>query len=262
MRVVALTFHDIVEDAAAAAAHGDSFYRLTVAEMESLLSRLKKNGYPTVSSKAFRAWQQGSDALPEHAVVFTFDDGYTSHLEHAASLLIRYRFTGTFFVTPEKIGKPGYLNWEQLKKLVFLGMEIGSHGLTHRPLTQLPRAVLENELVQSKRMLETQLGVPVHSIAAPGGFWNATVAEAAKEAGYDAFWISTMGMNGKETNPMALRRIVVRTPIEIGRIVSMVEGQTPAFWLAGSQQTVIHLLKRILGVYWYERLKRRIVPNA
>jgi len=262
MRVVALTFHDIVENAQTAPAHGDAFYHLTVHEMEALFSRLHKHGYRTISSKAFRAWQQGCGTLPERSVVFTFDDGYTSHLEQAASLLIRYRFTGTFFVTPEKIGRPGYLTWDQLKKLVFLGMEIGSHGLTHKLLTELTREALDHELTESKRVLEERLGIPIQSIAAPGGFWNSTVAEAAKKAGYDAFWVSTMGMNGKETNPFALRRVVMRSPLEIDRIISMVEGQPSAFWWAGSQQALIRLIKRILGVYWYEKLKRRVVPNA
>lgn len=262
MRVVALTFHDIVENLAAAPSHGDAFYHLAAREMEALLSRLHKHGYRTVSSKAFRAWQRGSGELPARTVVFTFDDGYASHLELAASLLIRYRYTGTFFVTPEKIGRPGYLSWDQLKKLVFLGMEIGSHGLTHKLLTELDREALNHELTESKRVLEERLGISIQSIAAPGGFWNSTVAEAAQQAGYDAFWVSTMGMNGKETNPFALRRVVVRSPLEIDRIVSMVEGQPSAFWWAGSQQAMIRLIKRVLGVYWYERLKRRVVPNA
>ncbi len=262
MRLAALTFHDVLPDGHQPSPHGDDFYAVRATEMEQLLSHLRKRHYRTVNSKAFRAWQQGQGALPERTVVFTFDDGYTSHLEYAASLLIRYRFTGTFFVNPEMIGRPGYLTWEQLRKLVFLGMEVGSHGLTHRPLTQLTREELDHELVQSKRRLEEQLGIPVHAIAAPGGFWNGTVAEAAKRAGYDAMWISTIGMNGKETNPLALRRVVVRSPLDVDRIASLVEGQPSALWWASSQQVAIRLLKRTLGVYWYERLKRRLVPEA
>ncbi|MBI4341155.1 MAG: polysaccharide deacetylase family protein [Candidatus Omnitrophica bacterium] len=260
MRVVALTFHDF--SANGHEGPGDAVYTITAAEMESLLAHVHKLGYRTVSSKAFRAWQQGNGSLPERTVVFTFDDGYTSHLEIAASLLNRYRFTGTFFVTLNHIGQPGFLTWEQLRKLIFLGMEIGSHGVTHRPLTSLSRQEMEEELVQSKRVLEQQLGTPVHSIAAPGGFWNGAVAEAARRTGYDAVWVSNIGTNGKETNPFALRRVVVRKPFSLERVVAMVEGWQPAFWWAANQQLLIRVLKRTLGVYWYERLKRRLVPNA
>ncbi len=262
MRIVALTFHDISSAGRGELSPGDEFYRISTGEMEVLLSQLRKLGYRTVSSKAFRAWQQGSGTLPERTVVFTFDDGYTSHFEIAASLLMRYRFTGTFFITVDKIGHPGHLTWDLVRKLVFLGMEIGSHGVTHRPLTTLSPSELEEELVSSKRTLERQLGVPIFSIAAPGGFWNGAVAEAAKRAGYDAVWVSTIGTNGKDTNPLALRRVVVRRPFSAERIVAMVEGWQPAFWWASHQQFLIRALKRTLGVYWYERLKRRVVPNA
>lgn len=264
MRIVALTFHDVLPDQKSALQppHADEFYSIAASELDSLLSQLYKRGYRTVSSRAFRAWQQGQGTLPEKTVVFTFDDGYASNLEIAAPALNRYRFTGTFFITVERIGQSGYLTWDQLKHLVFLGMEIGSHGMTHRPLTQLPKQDLENELVHSKRRLEQQLGIPISSLAAPGGFWNDAVAKAAKEAGYDAMWVSNIGTNGKETNPSALRRVVVRKPFSLDHTVSMVEGWQPAFWWAANQQLLIRMLKRLLGVYGYERLKRHLMPNA
>ena len=262
MRIVALTFHDVVAETNGASAESDGFYRITANELEKLLSQLRKLGYQTVSSRAFRAWQQGSGALPERTVVLTFDDGHASHFELVAPLLVRHRFTGTFFVTTGLIGRPGHMNWEQLRKLVFLGMEIGSHGASHRPLTHLSPNDLHEELVSSRRLLEERLGVPIQAMAAPGGFWNGAVAGASRQAGYEAVWVSTIGTNGKETNPLALRRVVVRQPFLADRIVSMVEGWQPSFWWAANQQLLIRGLKRMLGVYWYEQLKRRLVPNA
>ena len=263
MRIVALTFHDVrAAGDDAPLPKGENFYVITEHELEQLLSQLRKLGYQGVSSREFRDWQAGSGALPDQTVVLTFDDGYASHLELAAPLLVRYHFTGTFFVTANLVGRPGHLTWEQLRRLVFLGMEIGSHGLTHTPLTTLSRARLDHELTESKRILEQQLGVPVTSIAAPGGFWNRGVADAVKRAGYEAAWLSTIGTNGLQTHPLALRRVVVRQPFSLNRLVSMAEGWQPAFWWAANQQLLIKCLKRMLGVYWYEQLKRRLVPNA
>ncbi len=262
MRIVALTFHDVVADAEPQSASGDAFYRLTTSQFETLLSQLHKRGYQTVSSRHFRAWQRGERQLPERNLALTFDDGYASHFELVAPLLVRHRFSGTFFITTDLVGTPGYMTWEQLRKLVFLGMEIGSHGVTHRPLTSLPKEQILEEAVDSKRRLEQELGVPVLAIAAPGGFWNAASVEAVKQAGYDAAWVSEIGTNGTETQPLALRRIVVRQPFSVDHIVSMVDGWQPAFWWAANQQRAIRLLKRMLGVYWYEQLKRRLVPNA
>ncbi len=244
------------------AVESDTFYRTSAVEFESLLSSLRRLGYRAVNSRDFRAWQEGSGSLPDRTVVLTFDDGYASHFDIVASLLLRYRFRGTFFVAVDLIGRPGYVTWEQLRKLAFLGMEIGSHGMSHEPLTTLTPEQVEYELMASKRVLEEQLGVPILSLAAPRGFWNGKIAETAKRAGYDAVWVSTIGMNGKETSPLGLRRVVVHRPFSAEKLISMVEGWQPAFWWVSSQQSLIRFLKRALGVYWYERLKRRVVPNA
>jgi len=262
MRVVALTFHDVVGDGQAPSAVSDGFYRIPAVEFEALLSRLRKVGYQTVASKEFRAWQRGQGELPRRTVVLTFDDGYAGHLDVVAPLLLRHRFTGVFFVVPQLIGQPGYLTWERLKRLVFLGMEIGSHGLSHTPMTRLSPMALADELVRSKRMLEERLGIEVRAIAAPGGFWNQTVVEAVRQAGYDSAWVSTIGTNGTETHPLSLRRIAVRPPVSVDRVIAMVEGQSASLWLAARQQFLIRLLKRILGVYRYEQIKRRLVPDA
>ena len=262
MRVVALNFHDVVTEAAGAHVVSDPFYRVRASELEQLLSELRQLGSQTVSSRAFRAWQQGSVVLPERAMVLTFDDGYASHFDVVVPLLLRYRFSATFFIAVERIGRAGYLTWEQLRKLTFLGMEIGSHGLSHRPLTALSQEELVRELSESKRHLEGRLGVPVRALAVPGGFWNRAVTEATQQAGYDAVWASTVGTNGQDTNPHALRRVVVRPGFSTQRIISMVEGWQPAFWWAANQQAAIRLLKRTLGVYRYEQLKRLVVPNA
>jgi len=262
MRVVALTFHDVVADGNGGGAMSDAFYRITANQLETLLGQLRRLGYHSVSSRQFRAWQQGTASLPERTVILTFDDGYASHFELVAPLLVRYRFTGTFFVSPALIGTPRYLTWEQLRKLLFLGMEIGSHGMTHRPLTELSKQEVADELLISKQALEARLGIAIHTMAAPGGFWNQTVAETSQQAGYEAVWASTIGTNGKDTNPLALRRVVVRQPFSADRLVAMVEGWQPSFWWAANQQLLIRLLKRALGVYYYEQLKRRLVPNA
>ena len=261
-RVVALRFHEVVADGRPAAADSDRHHAVRASELEQLLSGLRHLGCQTVSSRAFRAWQQGAKTLPDRAVVLTFDDGYASHFDLVAPLLLRYRFSGTFFVTVGRIGRPGYLTWEQLQKLVFLGMEIGSHGMSRQSFTRLSRAALDEELSGSKRMIEARLGIPVRALAVPAGLWDQAVAEAARRSGYDAVWVSTVGTNGRQTHQQALRRVMVRRPFSAERIVSMVEGWQPAFWWAANQQFLIRLLKQTLGIYWYEQLKRQLAPNA
>jgi peptidoglycan/xylan/chitin deacetylase (PgdA/CDA1 family) len=261
-RVVALNFHDVTANGHSASAENDPWYRIQAAELERLLAELRRRGFQTVSSRVFRAWQQGERKLPERTVVLTFDDGYASHFEVVVPLLVRYRFSGTFFIPTDHIGTPGHMTWDQLRRLVFVGMEIGSHGKSHRPLTELPPEEMVRELRESREVLESRLGTPVRALSAPRGFWSGSVAAAVQAAGYEAAWVSTIGTNGRETSPIGLRRIVVRGQFSVDRIVAMVEGWQPAFWWAASHQAVIRTLKRVLGVYRYEQLKRLLVPNA
>ena len=261
-RVVAMVFHDIVADRTNGGDGLRSRLQLHVSELERLLSELRHLGCQTVSSRAFRAWQQGRGVLPERAVVLTFDEGYASHFELVAPLLLRYRFTGTFFITVDRVGRPGHVTWDQLRKLVFLGMEVGSRGMSREPFTTLPKRKLAEELVRAKRLLEERLGVPVRALAAPGADWSVAVAEAARESGYDAVWISTPGTNGPETQALGLRRLAVHQPFSVQHVLALIDDWEPAFWWVGRQRRAIRALKRVLGVYWYEQLKRRVVPNA
>ncbi len=261
-RVVALGFQDVVADGANGSGEAVSRLPLHAGELERLLSELRHLGCQTVSSRAFRAWQQGRAALPERAAILTFDDGHASHFDLVVPLLLRYRFTGTFFIPVDRVGQPGCMTWDQLRKLVFLGMEIGARGVSRESLAARSKPELVEELACSKRRLEERLGVPVRALAAPGVDWSVAVAEAARESGYDAVWISTSGTNGSETHALGLRRLAVRQPFSVHQVLALVDGWQPAFWRAARQQMAIRTLKRVLGVYWYEQLKRRLVPNA
>jgi len=204
MRVVALTFHDVAAEAGDTAPKGERFYQIQAGDMENLLTQLRKKGYRTVSSRSFRAWQQGKGVLPERSVVFTFDDGYASHYEVVVPLLIRYRYTGTFFVTTDFVGRNGYATWEQLRKMVFLGMEIGSHGRRHVSLTSTGDLV--TEVADSRTILEKVIGQEITGFCYPYGHLDALAVDAVHAAGYQygcAIWRSPL------TGLLALPRIYI-----------------------------------------------------
>ncbi len=86
----------------------------------------------------------------------------------------------TFYI-PISIGTPR-LDTYQLLELSAMGMEIGSHGLTHSPL---PRSSdMRRELVESKDKLEQMLGRRVSSFCYPFGKFNRRTALSARAAGY------------------------------------------------------------------------------
>ena len=68
----------------------------------------------------------------------------------ALPLLKEFGFTGHFFLIAKRIGKDGYMGWEQIRRLNAEGMIIGSHGFSHEILTNLLDTQIQEELSASK----------------------------------------------------------------------------------------------------------------
>lgn len=130
-------------------------------------------------------------------VAVTFDDGFLDCMEFALPVLHERKLTATFFIVAGSFGGTDAWNrntpfppervmdLDDLKRLRDAGMEIGSHSMTHGPLTR-------EEVVESRRVLEAALGTSIRHFAYPRGEWTPDAAAWAKEAGYAAAW-STKG---------------------------------------------------------------------
>jgi peptidoglycan/xylan/chitin deacetylase (PgdA/CDA1 family) len=79
------------------------------------------------------------------------------------------------------------MTWDQLRQLVSIGMEIGSHSVTHPILTRLTDEDLQLELVDSKYRLQEETGKPVIAISYPNGGiadFDKRILQASIRAGY------------------------------------------------------------------------------
>ena len=79
------------------------------------------------------------------------------------------------------------LNWNQVREMAHVGIEFGSHAVTHPILANLNDGDLQFELIKSRRDIEAQTGKPVHAISYPVGgrtAFNDRVRVAANRAGY------------------------------------------------------------------------------
>ncbi len=171
---------------------------VTCEQLESHVGRLIKRGYEGVTF---------SDAVlgdPEgKRVAVTFDDGYESMLTAAAPVLANLGVPATVFVPTdfpdakplswtgisEWAGGPharelDALTWDQIRELERAGWEIGSHTCSHPRLPTLDDEALSAELVDSRAVLERELGHPVRSIAYPYGAVDERVILATRDAGY------------------------------------------------------------------------------
>lgn len=76
------------------------------------------------------------------------------------------------------------MDWTMLREMTRRGATVGSHTRSHVLLASAPKAVVQDELVGSRRALERHLGVPVSHLAYPDGSFNAATVRAAAAAGY------------------------------------------------------------------------------
>ncbi len=158
--------------------------------------------------------------LPPKPVIITFDDGYQSVYQNAFPILKKFRFTAVIFVITNFIGRLNlwdanlggvrfaHLNQQQTIELAKAGMEIASHGLTHRSLNNLHKSEVISELQRSKTFLEELTGTPVKTIAYPFGMHNHEIIEIARNTGYH-FGCINLWTNNYPIGNMCLRRIPV-----------------------------------------------------
>ncbi len=166
-------------------------------EFESQLQLLKENGFSVISMSDFLAWRRGTKDIPVKSCVISIDDGYRSGYEVAWPLLKKFGYPFTMFVYTNYVrGQPRAggqsISWEELAEMRDAGVDIESHTVSHLDLrvkrgktpAQFEQWVRE-ELVNSKKMIESQLGISVKCLAYPYGGHNAEVRRIAMEVGYD-----------------------------------------------------------------------------
>jgi peptidoglycan/xylan/chitin deacetylase (PgdA/CDA1 family) len=104
------------------------------------------------------------------------------------------------------------MNWDEAKSLQRAGHLVGSHTVTHPNVAHVEHDDdLRNEVAESKRVIEQQVGQPVAHFSYPHPAltpqWNERTVSATREAGYASAVTTTKGPVRKGANPLALKRI-------------------------------------------------------
>lgn len=140
--LVVISYHDIRDDVRA---EGDADqFAVSTHNFAAHLDWLHGHGYQPVSLQQVVDASKGGKALPEKAVLLTFDDGLRSAYTKAYPLLRAYRYPAVLAVVTDWIGMPAgrqvdyghrmfgntdFLSWEQLREMQASGLvEIASHS--------------------------------------------------------------------------------------------------------------------------------------
>jgi len=158
-------------------------------DFEEHLRYLKEQRHTTITATdLWRALEAGGP-LPARAVLLTFDDGYADAYSVVLPLLLRYGMTGTFFITLNLVGRPGYLTRDQVRVLADAGMDVQSHAVDHVALRGLPPATQRYQLCTAQSILSEWTGREVRHFAYPSGSYDDAAFAALRSCGFQsAYW--------------------------------------------------------------------------
>lgn len=211
---------------------------LSLSLFRNHLDLLLKHRVKTIT---FSQLIEGDYSPNEKLAVITFDDGLLDNFDNALPELIKRDQVGTFFCVPGYDAITRYVNphterWsdtpksgysipfksmtrEHRRELIQQGMEIGSHTMTHRKLTQIEPREIESEIHGSKYRLEEELGITIKSFCYPNGKYDASIIRQVKQAGYKGATITWPGYANKRKNDYETNRFLIKNPYYFEQIL-------------------------------------------
>ena len=211
MTALVLTYH-AVEDGPPPLCIEPELFRAHVAVIEA------SGAVSLTVSELAAALRSGK--LPGRTVSITFDDGCASVVEQAAPVLREHGMRATVFCVAGSLGAhndwPTQAAWvprlrlasaAALRELADDGWELGSHGVEHSPLDTADEEQAHHEVVDSRLLLEQQVGVGISSFAWPYGVRPSAAAGAFIAATYGAACGAGPGIVRQRDDVLALARV-------------------------------------------------------
>lgn len=211
-------------------------FAVTPGTFRSHLDRMAELGLGALTVSELVEALAGGRTLPERPVVITIDDGFIDARHEAAPALAERSLPATLYVatgslegsphrSPTRLAQAAMLRWTDLPELERLGIEIGSHSVTHPPLDVIRRPQAEGEITLSKRMLEDFLGHRVRSFAYPHGFYDRHSMAAVANAGYDSAVAVRNALSSSLDDRFSLARLMVRATTSMSTIEAWLSGR-------------------------------------
>ena len=150
-RFISVAFHDVVDTAAELDADAVTSDRLV-----TFFDYLRGDGWTAITLDDIARARRGERALPDKAILVTFDDGYKSLYTRVFPLLLAYRIPVVAALVGEWVDAPGdatvrysgkpvprarFISWDQAREMQASGLvEFASHSYAqHRELAANPQ---------------------------------------------------------------------------------------------------------------------------
>jgi peptidoglycan/xylan/chitin deacetylase (PgdA/CDA1 family) len=222
--------------------HRRDMVTVTPDVFEGQMEYLHKSGYRTLKINELLDFINGKLTIKEKSVVVTFDDGWLDNYIYAFPVLKKYKINATIFLITDRTERASknktvipasvpthneskllieknedyrvVLNWELIKEMADSSLvEFYSHTKSHARCNGLSENELLEELGESKKTIEEKLNKPCPYLCWPYGKHNETAVEIARTANYRAIFTTKHGVVKQNSNPFAIKRIVVKDSV-------------------------------------------------
>jgi peptidoglycan/xylan/chitin deacetylase (PgdA/CDA1 family) len=158
----------------------------------------------------------------------------------------RYGFRPAVFLPTGYIGDTVYqfkgrdcLTWKEVRELHGAGVSFGSHTVSHPQLQFVSRKQQDDELRQSKEIIENKIGTPIQSFAYPFAFpeddreFVRQLRHNLQDSGYENGVSTMVGTVGPDDDTYFLKRLPVNSWDDLSLFKAKLEGGYD--WLHGIQ---------------------------
>jgi peptidoglycan/xylan/chitin deacetylase (PgdA/CDA1 family) len=254
-KAVVLMYHRIGEVPLPDREPQEEMYAVAPGTFEAHLELLTHSRCSVVGPTAIAAGLLEGAALPTRPTLLTFDDGNATDHSHVLPALLRRGLRAIFFITPTRIGKPGFMSWDEVRELARAGMAVGAHGLEHSALSDLSEPELKRQLQETRRLIEANLGRAPETMSLPGGAGGRREVEAARAAGFRLVMGSVPRRASAVAPGVAVPRFAVRRGDSLDRLRSLVEQSPAVLFQARARHDALSLLRGVAGPVLYQRAR-------
>lgn len=163
----------------------------------------------------------------QRIICLTFDDGYADFFYNVWPLLKTYNFPAAVFVIVNRIGRFGYLSFDQLQEMLNSGLiSVGCHSMSHNYLVGLNEGSLIYEIQDAKKTLEEKLAREIKLFAYPWGGFSPFIKKIVKESGYEMAFTTNQTLTNSlyRLDPHALKRLTITNHEGFLRFIIKISG--------------------------------------
>lgn len=202
---------------------------LSASEFDDQMKLLKQEGFHVITMEQYRQFMLYGGAVPDNAVLLTFDDGYESFYKVAFPILKKYGYTAIDFVIVSTIDHPDpngvpKLTWDQMREMKREGMGFYNHtydmhhyGIVDAEGGQRPAlsallyindenrneyneeyySRVTHDLAKAEQRLREELGNTDSALAFPYGSYNDKLLSVCNSLGISLTFKTKDGLNSR-----------------------------------------------------------------